>query len=423
MDMLNKIFSFVETSNQQKSSFENLKKDRSILLLFSAIEDYSQSSEIRYVGGCIRQILNNETIQDFDFAVNIQPNECIEALKKHNIKFYETGIEHGTITAIINNNKFEITSLRKDITTDGRHAKVKFSNNWFEDAARRDFTINSIYSDIDGNLYDPFNGKKAIELGKVEFIGDIEKRIKEDYLRILRYIRFFLNYSKQEHSEKVKKIIKQNINGIASISSERILDEFKKIIQSKGFLNLFNDPFSEEIILLFFPQFKNIRIFRKLNSFAKKRISEFDHIFLISLMIIDETDNVDYFLFKFNISNAEKERILFLKKFYNQKINKNSFSKKNLWKILYHNGKKSVQDLLNFEIFRSKNINKNLIDLVHFFKDKEVPVFPIRAKNLMERYNLSEGKLLGIKLKEIEEKWIENDFKISEREINKLIEN
>ena len=140
-------------------------------------------------------------------------------------------------------------------------------------------------------------------------------------------------------------------------------------------------------------------------------------------MIIDNSDNVDYFLFKFNISNFNKKRILFLKKFYDKKINKNSFSKKNLWRVLYYNGKQSVQDLLYFEIFKSKNINKKLINLIEFFKDKEIPVFPIKAKDLMEKYKISEGKLLGMKLKKIEEKWISNDFKISEKEVAQVIEN
>ena len=421
--LLNKIFSFLKNLNHKNSFFDDLRNEKSTSLLFSAIEDYSENSEIRYVGGCIRKILNDEIIDDIDFAVNLRPNECIDALKKHNIKYYETGIEHGTITAIIGNNKYEITSLRKDVITDGRHAKVDFSDNWFEDASRRDFSINSIYADIDGNLYDPFNGKKDLELGKVEFIGDIEKRIKEDYLRILRYIRFFLNYSKQEHSNKVKKIIKQNISGISNISSERLLVELKKIILSKYFLKLFKDPFCEEIIRLIFPQFKNFEIFKKLNNFAKKNLKEVDYIFLICLMIVDDSDNVDYFLFKFNISNVEKKRILFLKKFYDQKSNKDFFSEKNLWKILYYNGKQSLSDLLHFEIFKTKKINKKLIKLMDFFEDKEVPIFPIKAKNLMEKYNISEGKLLGIKLKKIEEKWIDNNFEVSEKEVVQVLEN
>ena len=421
--LLNKIFSYSKGLSSLSYSFGDLKDQKSTSSLFSAIENYSVKSELRYVGGCIRKILNNESINDIDLAVNLKPDECMDALKKNNIKFYETGIEHGTITAIIGNNKFEITSLRKDIFTDGRHAKVEFSNNWFEDASRRDFTINSIYADIEGNLYDPFNGKKDLKNGKVEFIGDPEKRIKEDYLRILRYIRFFLNYSKQDHNHEIKKIIKKNINGISNISSERLLDEFKKMVKSNGFIKLFKDPFCEEIIKLIFPQFSNFRIFKKLNSFARKSIFDLDYILIICLMVIDNTDNADYFIFKFNISNINKKRILFLKEFYNKKNNKNFFSEKNLCKVLYYNGKQSLNDLIYFEIFKSKNINKKLIDLLKFFENKEIPVFPVKAKYLMSKYNITEGKLLGTKLKKIEEKWIDNDFKISEKEINQLVEN
>ena len=421
--LINKIFSFSKNLNKKKFFFNYLKNEKSTSLLFSAIEDYSKNSEIRYVGGCIRKILNDEIIDDIDFAVNLKPNECIDALRKHNIKYYETGIEHGTITAIIENNKYEITSLRKDVITDGRHAKVEFSDNWFEDASRRDFSINSIYADIDGNLYDPFNGKKDLELGKVQFIGNIEKRIKEDYLRILRYIRFFINYSKQEHNDKVKKIIKQNISGILNISSERLILELKKIILSKNFLKLFQDPFCEEVIRLIFPQLKNFEIFKKPNNFAKKNIKKADYILLICLMIIDNSDNVDYFLFKFNVSNVEKKRILFLKEFYDQEINKDSFSEKNLWKVLYYNGKQALSDLLHFEIFKAKKNNNKLIKLIDFFEDKEIPIFPIKATHLIKNYNLSEGKMIGIKLKKIEEKWISNDFKISENEISQLLKN
>ena len=422
MSLINKFFSISKNLEDKLSSFKSLKKTKAILQLFSAIENYSENSEIRYVGGCVRKALNNEVLDDIDLAVNLKPNECIEALNKNNIQFYETGIKHGTITAIIGNHKFEITSLRKDLNTDGRHAEVLFSKDWHEDASRRDFTINSIYADINGNLFDPFDGKEDLENGKINFIGDPEKRIKEDYLRILRYIRFFINYSKQPHDDKVQRLIKKNLIGISKISTERMLDEFKKIINSPQFLKLFKDSFCEEIINLIFPQFKNLKIFKKLNEFSKKKIKEVDYIFLISLMLLDNSDNVDYFLFKFNLSKINKKRILFLKDFYNKKISKDTFSEKNLWKILYYNGKQSLIDLIYFEIFKSKKINKKFIDLLDFFKDKEVPIFPIKAKNLIEKFDISEGKLLGIKLKKIEEKWINNDFKVSEKEVSQVVE-
>ena len=423
IDLINKFFSFSKHLDGKPSSFKELKKKKEIKKLFLAIENYSEDSEIRYVGGCVRKILNNEIVDDIDFAVNLKPEECSAALKENNIKFFEIGISHGTIIALIDSYKFEITSLRKDLITDGRHAKVAFTSDWQEDASRRDFTINAIFSDIHGNLYDPFDGKKDLEIGKIKFIGDADKRIKEDYLRILRYIRFFLNYSKTDHNDKIRKIIKQNLNGISNISSERLLDEFKKLIISSSFLKLFKDPFCLELINLIFPQFKNLDIFKNLNKFAEINIKKVDFIFLISLMLIDNTDNVEYFLFKFNISSIDKKRILFLNKFYNKEINKNYFSKNNLWKIFYYNGKQALFDLIYFEIFKSKKINKKLIALLEYFKDKEVPVFPVKAVNLMEKYNIPEGKQLGLKLKKIEEQWIKNDFTVLDNEIEQIFKN
>jgi len=423
IDLINKFFSFSKHLDGKPSSFKELKKKKEIKKLFLAIENYSEDSEIRYVGGCVRKILNNEIVDDIDFAVNLKPEECSAALKENNIKFFEIGISHGTIIAVIDSYKFEITSLRKDLITDGRHAKVAFTTDWQEDASRRDFTINAIFSDIHGNLYDPFDGKKDLEIGKIKFIGDADTRIKEDYLRILRYIRFFLNYSKIEHDDKIRKIIKQNLNGISNISSERLLDEFKKLIISSSFLKLFKDPFCLELINLIFPQFKNLDIFKNLNKFAETNIKKVDFIFLISLMLIDNTDNVEYFLFKFNISSIDKKRILFLNKFYNKEINKNYFSKNNLWKIFYYNGKQALFDLIYFEIFKSKKINKKLIALLEYFKDKEVPVFPVKAVNLMEKYNIPEGKQLGLKLKKIEEQWIKNDFTVLDNEIEQIFKN
>ena len=421
--LLNKIFSQSKNFNFLNLAFQKIKKETEIKEIFKAIEEFSKNSEIRYVGGCVRKAINDELIDDIDLAVNLNPDDVCKILKKNNIKFYKTGIDHGTVTVLINNKKFELTSLRKDILTDGRHAKVEFSNDWHEDASRRDFTINSIYADIDGNLFDPFDGKKDLENGEIKFIGEPEKRIKEDYLRILRYIRFFLNYSKKKHNPNVVKIIKQNLDGFSKISPERLLGEFKKLVCSSGFSKLTKDVFCFEIIKLIFPQFKNINIFKKLNSFAKENINNLDFILLISLMIIDETDNADYFIYKFNISKKDAKRILFLNNFFSSKINSKTFSKKNLNKILYFNGKQSLLDLLYFQIFRSKKVDKKLFGMIEFFKNKEKPLLPLRAITLMTEYNISEGKELGVKLKKIEEKWVENNFEISKLEVQKIIKN
>ena len=388
--------------------------------IFEAINNYSESSEVRYVGGCIRKVINKEVVDDIDLATNLKPNEICEALKNKDINFYETGIEHGTVTAVIDEYKYEITSLRKDVKTDGRHAKVEFSLDWKEDAVRRDFSINSIYSDARGNLFDPNNGKKDLEEGLIHFIGDVESRIKEDYLRILRYVRFFLNYSNHKHKPEIIKIIKRNIGGISKLSSERLIDEFKKLTKSHGFVKLFQDNDSLEIIEIIFPQLKNLAKFKKLNTHARDNLFKIDFIFLLSLMIVDGTDNTDYFLYKFNISKKDQKRLKLIDFFYKEKTNLKNFTEKNFNKIFYFNGKQAVIDIINFKLFTSNKVEKKLIKLIEVYKDKVIPTMPIGANTLMAKYNIPEGKILGNKLKMIEEAWVENGFTISEKNIQKI---
>ncbi|MDB9831933.1 CCA tRNA nucleotidyltransferase [Candidatus Pelagibacter sp.] len=422
-NLIKKIFFRYQNLNYINLGFSNIKKETEVEKIFNAIESYSTNSGIRYVGGCVRKIINKEKVDDIDLAVNLNPTDVCVALKRANIKYYESGIEHGTITALISNNKFEITSLRKDVDTDGRHAKVEFSNNWKEDARRRDFTINSIYADIEGNLFDPFDGKKDIENGKVIFIGNIETRIKEDYLRVLRYIRFFLNYSKDKHDPKIIKIIKRNLSGVSNISSDRLLDEFQKLLKSQGFSKLTKDQDCLEIVNLIFPQLKNISIFNKLNNFAKKNFFKVDFIFLLSLLIIDGTDNVDYFIYKFNLSKKDQKRLLFLNKFNSEKVTSKTFLEKNLNKIFYFNGREALMDVIYFKIFKSSKVDNRLIKLIEIYKEKEVPVMPLKANILMEKYRVPEGRELGKKLKAIEEVWSNNNFQISEKEIQKIVSN
>ena len=416
-NILTKIFSPKNELSSKEISFLEITKTTKVSELFNVISNYNDQGEIRYVGGCVRKILNNEKFDDIDLATNLKPEEVKECLKNNNIDFFETGIEHGTITARIEERNFEITSLRKDVSTDGRRAVVEFTNQWMEDSLRRDFTINSIYADKEGNLFDPNDGVKDLENGKIQFIGDPEKRVKEDYLRILRYVRFFLNYSRQEHNLNVIKIIKQNINGIVKLSKERLIDELNKLVISNRFFEISEDKVCEEIILLIFPQLKNIDILKKLKKNYKNEILKKDFIFFLSLLIIDETDNSEFFLYKYNMSNEAKKRINFLKDIYDKSNDKDTFSKNNLQKIFYFQGKSYLLDVIDFQLFRSNKKNNKLVELKKYFEKLEKPNFPIKAKIVMEKYNLKEGKELGQKLKYLENLWVENSFNISEKEV------
>ena len=417
---LSKLFINKNKISVKENLFKIIRDTTDVYKIFEAISSHSNDSEIMYVGGCVRKILNNEKFDDVDLATNLIPSEVKNALEKNDISYFETGIDHGTITAHIDGKNFEITSLRKDIETDGRHARVRFSKDWKEDSLRRDFSINSIYADIDGNLFDPNMGVKDLKEGKIRFIGDPEIRIKEDYLRILRYLRFFVQYSKENHNLNIKKLIKKNISGIAHLSKERLLQELQKLILSKFFLNIFRNHFSTELLLLVFPQIVNISNFKKLSKFAVKNISKKDFTFLIALLIIDDTDNAQYFLYKYNVSNKTKKRIIFLKKAFDDGLGKKNFSKNNLQKIFYYHGKNSLIELIDFYLFTlNKNENK-IIKLRDYFEKKERPSFPIKTKEIMEKYNLYEGRELGNKLKNLEEIWVQNDFKISKKEIDEV---
>ena len=306
-------------------NIKDLTKNTPANKIFDAINSFSSDSEIRYVGGCVRKIINKEKVDDIDLATNLDPQKVCEALKENKINYYKTGIEHGTITAIIDEYKFEITTLREDISTDGRHAKVQFSKDWKEDASRRDFTINSIYSDREGNLFDPFDGRKDLENGLVKFIGNSDIRIKEDYLRILRYLRFFTNYSKHPHNLELIRKLKMNIGGISKLSKERLFDELKKISQLENLEKIAKNKISLELLQIIFPELKNIIIFSKLNSYKRSILEENDFIFMLSLMIIDDSDNTDYFFYKFNISKKDQKRIKIINHFYQEKISSKTF--------------------------------------------------------------------------------------------------
>jgi len=421
--ILDKIFLRSSNLNFISKDIKELTNKTPAYKIFEAINSYSLESEIRYVGGCIRKIINKEKVDDIDLATNLEPQQVCDALKSKNINYYETGIEHGTITAIIDEFKFEITSLREDISTDGRHAKVRFSKNWKEDASRRDFTINSIYSDRDGNIFDPFDGKKDLEKGFVRFIGDVEKRIQEDYLRILRYLRFFLNYSKHSHDLETIRKLKMNIHGVSKLSKERLLDELRKIAKLFTLEKLYKDKYSLELFLMIFPELKNLNIFHKIDSYKKNLIKETDFIFILALLIINETDNADYFIYKFNISKKNQKRIKIIDNFFKENTNTKIFTENKLNKIFYYYGKQAVLDILYFKIIKSKRLDEKLLKLSSSFENKTIPMMPITADILMKKYQITEGKQLGNKLKMIEDEWVRNNFEISDKQVDDILKN
>jgi poly(A) polymerase len=198
----------------------------------------TRSSEARFVGGCVRNSLMDEPVTDIDIAINVPPSDVITLLQNANIQFVPTGVQYGTVTAVIEGKAFEITSLRRDIRTDGRHAVVDYTDNWEEDAQRRDFTINALYADMLGRVFDPLGeGLLDIDRRIIRFIGSPSDRIREDYLRILRFYRFSAWYGQDGEMDETaraaccEKIKSENFQ---KVSTERITDEIRKLFKAKN---------------------------------------------------------------------------------------------------------------------------------------------------------------------------------------------
>ncbi|MEE8439400.1 MAG: CCA tRNA nucleotidyltransferase, partial [Micropepsaceae bacterium] len=188
--------------------------------------------EARFVGGAVRNALLRQSVTDIDIATTLPPDAAVSALNDADIETVPTGIEHGTITAIVNRQAFEVTSLRRDVSTDGRRAIVAFTNDWAEDAARRDFTMNAIYADESGNLFDPTGGIEDLHAGAVKFVGDPNARICEDYLRILRLFRFHAWYGKAALDEAALKAAAKNKAGLKRLSGERVQKELLRLLEA-----------------------------------------------------------------------------------------------------------------------------------------------------------------------------------------------
>ena len=405
-------------SDRSIKVLENIKEAQKI---FFCLNEIGRESNIRFVGGCVRKALLGEKIDDIDLATSLEPNEVKKKLEESNIKVVDTGISHGTVTAILNHKKFEITSLRKDINTDGRHAKVEFTTDWEQDALRRDFTINAIYADIEGRIFDPLNGILDLKKGEIKFIGSAEERIQEDYLRILRYFRFFIQYSKKDYDEQTIRSIKQHINGLNKVSNERIFDELKKILLLENIYNLLVHKVLGEVFFNIFPQFIYYERLKNINSLEKKIRFRYDRDLILSSLIVDKSNNYEYFCHKYKASNITKNRLKNISTNFEKIKNKKFYNEANIKKLIYLLNKNYVNDLLLFSVFINNKIDTGKIEgLLNFVNNCEIPKFPISGEYL-KKHGYEAGKVLGKKLKSLEEKWIENNFIIEKKVIEKSL--
>jgi poly(A) polymerase len=410
-------FDFIKTIKRNLFPFY---RDKKLKFLFKTFQDGFDKDTVvaRFVGGCVRKHLTNDIIDDIDIATILSTEEIKEKLKNTDFKVIDTGIKHGTVTLTSDQLKIEVTTLRKDTKTDGRHAEVEYINDWQLDSERRDFTINAIYLDINGKIFDPQMGMIDLKNNNVKFIGDPQKRIEEDYLRIIRFIRFKIMYNSQVEPT-TSQAIKHNLNGIKQISKERILAELLKILDLKNFINLNSSEYLKGLFPLIFPELDNLERLERLKKICN--YSQINKTILLATLLIDEKNNHEYFAHKYNISNDIKENLnLFAKDLKLIKENKNFFDK-DLKKNIYFNNKNYLINLniLNF-VNNSKCKHKDFLEILKKILKIKVQDFPINGKYLIQN-GMKEGFELGKVLKIIEDEWIVNGFKISKHRVKEII--
>ena len=378
-------------------------------ILFKVFNGYQKDS-LRIVGGAVRNFLLGILIKDYDFSTILKPSEAMELLIKNDINVIPTGIKFGTITAIVNGKAFEITSARNDINTDGRFAEVKFLGAFKDDAKRRDFTFNSLYLDFDGKIYDYFDGVRDLKNSKIKFIGEAEERIKEDFLRILRFFRFYNSYAKNT-DKKYFKIFKKYRENLNILSRERVKDEFFKIIEDeKSFksIKILEDLGILKIIfkgnLKYNSRFlKNY--YRILNSIKIKETS----IFLILF-----AKKVDLLKDDFRLSNDEFKKIKTIKNYSKTIQNINFFKIKELFFLL--GDKNLVADIIIHFYLKEKKIDfKKINKEITFLNGLEKTALPINSQDLKNcNFELKEFSKIFLKAKKI---FVKNKFNIKKNEL------
>ena len=416
--MLDSSFNFIKKIKRQLFPFY---KNKELKYIFKTLhQGFSNKAVVaRFVGGCVRKYITNNVIDDIDIATTLSASEIKERFKNTNFKIIDTGIEHGTVTLVSDQFKLELTTLRKDVETYGRHAEVEYINDWQLDSERRDFTINAIYLDIDGNFFDPQKGINDLKNNNVKFIGNPQKRIEEDYLRIIRFIRFKIMYETKVE-DTTNQAIKLNINGINKISKERILIELFKILDLKNFIDLNESERLKEIFSLIFPEFNNLDRLDRLKKICNN--SQINKNILLAVLLIDKKDNHEYFGHKYNIANNIRENLNLLARNLKLLGENKDFFNKDLERNIYLFNKKHLIELniINFAI-NDKYKMREFSETLKRILQSKVHVFPINGKFLIDN-GMKEGSVLGKVLKMIEEEWISSQFKISKDRVKEIIE-
>ena len=365
--------------------------------------------EACFVGGVVRNSLMGREVSDIDIATPLTPDEVTKRLEAAKLKAVPTGIEHGTVTAVSNGRPYEVTTLRRDVSTDGRRAVVAFTTDWAEDAQRRDFTMNALYADAKGEVFDSVGGVADLKAGRVRFVGDPTMRIREDFLRILRLFRFHAWYGKGALDSKALHAAAAEKAGLAQLSGERIAKEMLKLLAAEDPVPALRSMAASGILVEILPGELNIARLERLVAIDSNNFFAPNSILRLAALLPDRAAAAHEVADRWKLSNADRDRLADLGG--------------NTDKIVSYLSIKEVRKLLyKLEIARFKDRvllkwaedpkETNFIQwraLLAMADAWQRPKFPLDGGNVMAA-GVPQGPLIGEILAEVEEWWVDSDF-------------
>lgn len=374
------------------------------------IMDALGEGQALFVGGCVRNALLDVEVTDIDIATKHHPEKVIEILTGQGIKVIPTGIDHGTVTAVIDKQGFEITTLRKDVETDGRRAVIAFADKWEEDAQRRDFTMNTLLADLKGNVFDPTGeGIQDLENCSVRFVGDAKERIAEDVLRVLRFFRFHALYGQGVLEDNALKACSEAGIKIKKLSRERITQEFLKILSVETPVDILGIMFEHDVLTEFdFAQGNegnNLENLKHLCTFQANYNLSFvaSRIFTLAGFSIDNVRAMEELLL---LPKVFKKDIQAIDKILNLPDLKTEHDVK---VAVYKFGRVTTAQTLMIELAIDRVMNGYAPTAIDIIQNWDIPNFPVAGEDLMKE-GIPQGPELGKELARREEKWIDGGF-------------
>lgn len=378
--------------------------------VFSAIEQDGDTA--RVVGGAVRNSLLGEPVGDVDIATTALPNIVMQRAKAAGLKAVPTGFDHGTVTVISGGIPYEVTTLRQDVETFGRQAKVRFGRDWTQDALRRDFTLNALYADRNGKILDPLSGLEDCLARRVRFIGDPELRIREDYLRILRFFRMHASYGRGDFDKAGLNACIRQRKGLSGLSGERIGAEIKRLTLAPGAADSFLTMQGCGILPLILAGVSRPARFRAFRLLVGQAPEATDPVLGLAALAGFVPEDADRFAQRLRLSNAERDK---LKRALSVECRLRDFGAafaQKLTELDYLYGKQALTEgvLLNAAV--SSTVAEEIWPFLAEIRARETPVFPVSGADLIALGH-KPGPEIGQILKKLETIWIAGGLKTS----------